>query len=49
MTDVGDTAANRSAIVGLVREADLLFIEAAFAEVDAGLAAERWHLTTTAA
>src|SRR5215813_7532600 len=49
VTDAGDTAANRAAIVSLVRNADLLFIEAAFAQADAGLAAERSHLTTAAA
>jgi ribonuclease Z len=48
-TDVADTAANRAAIVRLVRGADLLFIEAAFAQGDAALAAERAHLTTAAA
>jgi ribonuclease Z len=49
VTDVADTPANRSAIVQLVRDADLLFIEAAFAQADAALAAERAHLTTAAA
>jgi ribonuclease Z len=49
VTDVADTAANRQAIIGLVRNADLLFIEAAFAQADAELAAERGHLTTRAA
>jgi ribonuclease Z len=49
VTDVADTAENRSAIVRLVRNADVLFIEAAFAEADAALAAERAHLTTAAA
>ena len=49
VTDVADTAANREAIVRLARNADLLFIEAPFAEADAGLAAERLHLTTAAA
>jgi flavin reductase (DIM6/NTAB) family NADH-FMN oxidoreductase RutF len=39
-----DSAANRAAIVKLVQTADLLFIEAAFAEA----ATERAHLTTTA-
>lgn len=37
------------AIIGLVENADLLFIEAAFAQADAALAAERAHLTTVAA
>jgi ribonuclease Z len=49
VTDVADTAANREAIIGLVRNADLLFIEAPFASGDTALAAERAHLTTTAA
>ncbi len=49
VADVADTVANRQAIVRLVRNADVLFIEAAFAEADAALAAERAHLTTTAA
>jgi ribonuclease Z len=49
VTDAADTAANRKAIVSLVRNADLLFIEAAFARADAELAAERSHLTTAAA
>jgi ribonuclease Z len=49
VTDVADTAANRTAIIDLVRDADLLFIEAAFARADAKLAQERAHLTTAAA
>lgn len=49
VTDVADTAANREAIIDLVRNADLLFIEAPFAGADTTLAAARAHLTTTAA
>ena len=49
VTDVADTPANRNAIVRLVQNADLLFIESPFAEADAALAAERAHLTTAAA
>jgi ribonuclease Z len=49
VTDVADTAANRAAIIRLAQNADLLFIEAPFAEADAALAAERAHLTTSAA
>jgi ribonuclease Z len=49
VTDVADTPANRAAIVALVQNADILFIEAAFAHADAALAMERAHLTTTAA
>jgi len=49
ITDVADTAANRAAIVALVQDADILFIEAAFAGMDAALARQRAHLTTTVA
>jgi ribonuclease Z len=49
VTDAADTAGNRAAIIALVRNADLLFIEAVFAQADAALAAERAHLTTKAA
>lgn len=49
VTDVADTPGNRQAIIRLVLNADLLFIEAAFAQADAALAAERAHLTTVAA
>lgn len=49
VTDVADTAANRDAVIRLARNADLLFIEAPFAEADAALAEERAHLTTAAA
>jgi len=38
VTDVADTAANGSAIIWLVQNADLLFIESPFAEADAALA-----------
>jgi ribonuclease Z len=49
VTDAADTPSNRAAIVGLIGNADLLFIEAVFAEADVALAAERAHLTTVAA
>ena len=49
VTDAADTLSNRQVIRALVYGADLLFIEAAFAQADAGLAAERGHLTTKAA
>lgn len=49
VTDVADTPDNRERIVGLARDADILFIEAAFAQADSALAAERAHLTTAAA
>jgi ribonuclease Z len=49
VTDAADTPANRRAIVALARNADLLFIEAAFADGDRELAQARAHLTTTAA
>jgi ribonuclease Z len=49
VTDAADTPANRAAIEHLVRDADLLMIEATFAAADAALAARRSHLTTAAA
>ena len=49
VTDAADTPANREAIIQLARNADLLFIEAAFTKDDAALARERAHLTTAAA
>ncbi len=49
VTDAADSPANRQAVIALARAADLLFIEAAFAEADAVLAADRAHLTTGAA
>ena len=49
VTDTADTPANRAAIVALVQNADIIFIEAAFSHADAPLARERAHLTTTAA
>jgi len=49
VTDAADTTTNRAAIIRLVQNADLLFIEAAFAQADSALAAERAHLTTAAA
>ena len=49
VTDAADTPANRAAIIRLAQKADLLFIEAAFAQADTALAAERAHLTTAAA
>jgi ribonuclease Z len=48
-TDISDSEANRDALRDLCGEADILFIEAAFAARDAGLARARAHLTTTAA
>ena len=48
-TDLGDTPENRAAVARLTREADLLFLESAFAAEDAALAARRGHLTTRAA
>lgn len=49
LTDLRDTPANRAAAIGLAHGADILFIEATFAAADAAAAAERGHLTTTAA
>jgi ribonuclease Z len=49
VTDVAHTVGNRKAIVELVKNADLLFIESAFAKADVALATERAHLTTEAA
>jgi ribonuclease Z len=49
VTDVADTPQNRERITALARDADILFIEAAFAQADSVLAAERAHLTTAAA
>jgi ribonuclease Z len=49
VTDAADTPENRAAIIKLAQNADLLFIEAAFAQADAALAAERAHLTTATA
>jgi ribonuclease Z len=49
VTDVADTAASRIAIVALAENADILFIEAAFAGADTALAKRRAHLTTVAA
>jgi ribonuclease Z len=49
VTDAADTECNRQALAKLISGADLLFIEAAFAEEDRELARERGHLTTRAA
>jgi ribonuclease Z len=49
VTDAADTVSNREALAKLIGGADLLFIEAAFAEDDLELARERGHLTTRAA
>ncbi|HEX2115921.1 MAG TPA: MBL fold metallo-hydrolase [Alphaproteobacteria bacterium] len=49
VTDAEDSSGNRKAIIDLIQGADLLFIEAAFAEADLLQARERGHLTTRAA
>ncbi len=49
VTDVADNLSNREAIQALARDADILLIEASFAEADSALAAQRAHLTTRAA
>jgi ribonuclease Z len=48
VTDVADSAANRSAIAELAGESDTLFLEACFAAADEPQARHRAHLTTTA-
>lgn len=45
VTDVRHTPANAEAIVGLVRDADALFIEAAFTHEEESRAFEKYHLT----
>ncbi|MGE5255981.1 MAG: ribonuclease Z [Hyphomicrobiales bacterium] len=45
ITDVGDTASNRAAIVNLARHSDVLFIEAAFMHAERERAASKHHLT----
>jgi ribonuclease Z len=45
ITDVGDTPANRAAIVAFARRADALFIEAAFLHSERDRAAATHHLT----
>jgi ribonuclease Z len=45
VVDAGFTQANRTKIVALAQDADILFIEAAFLEADAIAAADRGHLT----
>lgn len=45
VTDAGYTAANAAAIVELARDADLLFIEAAFLHAEEARAFEKRHLT----
>lgn len=49
VTDVADTPANRLAIAALVRDVELLFIEAPFLAAEAERARERGHLTARAA
>ena len=46
VTDAAPSRANQDAIIALVSGADILFIEAVFADVDSALATERAHLTT---
>jgi ribonuclease Z len=45
VTDVGDTPFNRATIVEFARDADILFIEAAFLHSEHELAATKHHLT----
>ena len=49
VTDAAFTPANVNQIVALASGADQLFIEAAFLEADAGVAAQRRHLTAAQA
>lgn len=45
VVDARFTPANSAKIVALAKEADILFIEAAFLHADATVAADRGHLT----
>ncbi|WJY19894.1 hypothetical protein QQS45_06685 [Alteriqipengyuania flavescens] len=47
-TDLRDNASNRNALAALFAGADIVFIEASFAAIDADRAFERTHLTTRA-
>lgn len=49
VTDASHSDSNQKKIVDLVRDADHLFIECAFADRDVALAADRHHLTATQA
>jgi ribonuclease Z len=49
VTDTAFTDATQKAITDLARDADILFIEAAFARSETAVAAERAHLTTAQA
>jgi ribonuclease Z len=49
VTDIADTAANRARLLPLLRDAELLFIEAVFLQTDWQLAARKSHLTAQAA
>jgi ribonuclease Z len=49
ITDAAPTEANEQIITGLCRDADMVFIEAAFLEKDAALAKKRGHLTAALA
>lgn len=45
VVDLAYSEQNIETVVALARDADQLFIEAPFLDVDANVAAERWHLT----
>jgi ribonuclease Z len=45
VVDLAYDEQNVEKVVALARDADQLFIEAPFLDVDADIAAERWHLT----
>ncbi len=49
VTDIADTDSNRRRLLELLRDAELLFIEAVFLQADRQLAARKSHLTAQAA
>lgn len=49
VVDAAYTESNRNKIIGFARNADVLYIEAAFSEAEASVAKEKFHLTATQA